>query len=59
MNVLAHAEAPVPPSPQYIELFSQIAALQAKEDYYGLIQTAEHTDLIVCITLFPIVRTSA
>ena len=60
MNVLAHTEAPVPsPSLPYVELFSQIATLQAKGDYYGLIQTAERADLIVCLPLFPIVRTSA
>ena len=61
MNVLAHTEAPVPsPSSSYVELFAQIAALQAKGDYYGLIQTAERADLAVCLPLsIPIVRTSA
>ncbi|KAF8503796.1 COP9 signalosome [Russula emetica] len=48
MNVLAHTEAPVPSSSSsYVELFAQIAALQAKGDYYGLIQTAERADLAV------------
>lgn len=49
MNVLAHTEAPVPsPASSYVELFAQIAALQAKGDYYGLIQAAERADLAVC-----------
>jgi hypothetical protein len=48
-NVLAHPEGHVsPPAPSYVELFAQIAALQAKGDYYGLIQTAERADLAVC-----------
>ena len=52
MNVLAHTEAPVPsPSSSYVELFAQIAALQAKGDYYSLIQTAERADLTVCLPL--------
>ena len=52
MNLLAHAETPVPsPSSSYVELFAQIAALQAKGDYYGLIQTAERVDLAVCLPL--------
>ena len=49
MDVLAHTKAPVPsPSSSYVELFAQIAELQAKGDYYGLIQTAERADLAVC-----------
>ena len=52
MNVLPHTEAPVSsPSSSYVELFAQIAALQAKGDYYGLIQIAERTDLAVCLPL--------
>jgi hypothetical protein len=48
MNVLAQTEAPVPsPSSSYVEQFAQIAALQAKGDYYGIIQTAERADLAV------------
>ena len=51
-NVLTHTEAPVPsPSSSYVELFTQIAALQAEGDYYGLIQTAERADLAVCLPL--------
>ncbi len=49
MNVLAYTEAPVPsPSSSYVELFAQVAALQAKGDYYGLIKTAERAELVVC-----------
>ena len=49
MNVLAHTEAHTPShASTYVELFAQIAALQAKGDYYGLIQTAERADLAVC-----------
>jgi hypothetical protein len=49
MNVLAHTGGHVPaPASSYVELFEQIAALQAKGDYYGLIQTAERADLAVC-----------
>jgi hypothetical protein len=52
MSMLAHTEAPVPsPSSSYVELFAQIAALQVKGDYYGLIQTAERADLVVCLPL--------
>jgi hypothetical protein len=48
MNVLAHTEAHIPsPASSYVELFAQIAALQAKGDYHGLIQTAERADLAV------------
>ena len=55
MNVLAHTEVPVPsPSSSYVELFAQIVALQAKGDYYGLIQTGERADLTVCLPV-PIV----
>jgi hypothetical protein len=49
MNVLAHTEAHVPsPASSYVELFAQLAALQAKGDYHGIIQTAERADLAVC-----------
>jgi hypothetical protein len=47
MDVLAASEGHDPSSP-YVELFAQIAALQAKGDHYGLIQAAERADLAVC-----------
>lgn len=51
MDALAPTEAHVPPSasssPSYAEPFTQIAALQAKGDHYGLIQAAERADLVV------------
>lgn len=60
MDLLAHTEVPIPsPSSSYVELFAQIAALQAKGDYYSLIQTAERADLAVMPTAAPIVRTFA
>ena len=57
MNVLAHTEAHVPSAASsYVELFAQIAALQAKGDYYGLIQAAERADLAVCSCLSYYIR---
>jgi hypothetical protein len=50
MDVLAASEGHHPSSP-YVELFAQIAALQAKGDHYGLIQAAERADLAVCPSL--------
>jgi hypothetical protein len=48
----AHTEAPVPSPPSsYVEPFAQITALQAKGDYYDLIQIAERADLAVCLPL--------
>ncbi|KAI0303555.1 COP9 signalosome [Multifurca ochricompacta] len=35
-----------PPEEPYLSLFTQIAALQANEDYYGIIQAAECADLV-------------
>jgi hypothetical protein len=53
MDALAPTEAHVPPSASssssYAEPFTQIAALQAKGDHYGLIQAAERADLVVCL----------
>lgn len=51
MDMLAPTEAHVLPFPSssYVELFAQIAALQAKGDHYGLIQAAECADLAVCL----------
>ena len=51
MDVLAPTEPHVFPSPSssYVELFAQIAALQAKGDHYGLLQAAECADLAVCL----------
>jgi len=50
MNVLTHTEALVPStSSPHVELFAQIAALQAKGDHYGLIQAAERAELVVCL----------
>jgi hypothetical protein len=52
MNVLAHTDAQVPSPPSsYVELFAEIAALQANGDYLGLIQAAERADLTVCLPL--------
>ena len=49
MNVLTHTEAHTSShASSNVEMFAQIAALQAKEDYYGLIQAAERADLAVC-----------
>jgi len=50
MDALTTTEAQTPPSTSssYIEPFTQIAALQAKGDHYGLIQAAERVDLTVC-----------
>src|SRR6266850_1124872 len=56
MDVLAPTEPHVLPSPSpsssYVELFTRIAALQAKGDHYGLIQAAECADLAVCLPSF-------
>jgi hypothetical protein len=56
MDVLAPTEPHVLPSPSPsssdVEPFAQIAALQAKGDYYGLIQAAECADLAVCLSSF-------
>ncbi|KAI0282704.1 COP9 signalosome [Russula brevipes] len=46
MDVLTASEGHDPSSP-YVELFAQIATLQAKGDHYGLIQAAERADLAV------------
>jgi hypothetical protein len=53
IDVLAPTEAHVLPSHSfsYVELFAQIAALQAKGDHYGLIQAAERADFAVCLLL--------
>lgn len=49
MNVLAPTDVPVASSApsSYIELFTQIAILQANGDHYGLIEAAERADLTV------------
>ncbi|KAH9984735.1 hypothetical protein BJV74DRAFT_847876 [Russula compacta] len=49
MNVLAPTELPAasPAPSSYIELFTQIAILQANGDHYGLIEAAERADLAV------------
>lgn len=51
MNVPAHTEASVPSPSSYVEPFAQITTLQAKGDYYDIIQTAERADLAVCLPL--------
>ena len=45
------AQNPSSTSSSYIESFTQIAALQAKGDHFGLIQAAERVDLAVCLPL--------
>jgi len=49
MDALAPTEAHVSPSASssFVEPFTQIAALQARGDHYGLIQAAERADLVV------------
>ncbi|KAI0247075.1 COP9 signalosome [Lactifluus subvellereus] len=46
------AQTPLPQS-SYFQLFAQIAALQTKGDYYGLIQAAERADLDVSYDAHP------